>query len=147
MSADNQKQKLDDLSSLVRMDSPEDVWAEANTTLGLFMHQDQLTRTQRVYEHTLALYHFDALPGDCSATLSDSSGASGGPSDGACSFGGAPPPGPAYSESTPFVEAKKMAPKMDKRQVLVVNLSGRGDKDVEEAARILGKDLGKGESE
>lgn len=55
---------------------------------------------------TVALYHFDALPGDCSATLSDSSGASGGPSDGACSFGGAPPPGPAYSESTPFVEAK-----------------------------------------
>ena len=54
---------------------------------------------------------------------------------------------PALESAHALVEAKKMAPKMDKRQVLVVNLSGRGDKDVEEAARILGEDLGKGESE
>ena len=53
---------------------------------------------------------------------------------------------PALESAHALVEAKKMAPKMDKRQVLVVNLSGRGDKDVEEAARILGEDLGKGES-
>jgi tryptophan synthase beta chain len=49
---------------------------------------------------------------------------------------------PALESAHALVEAKKMAPKMDKRQVLVVNLSGRGDKDVEEAARILGEDLG-----
>jgi len=49
---------------------------------------------------------------------------------------------PALESAHAFVEAKKMAPQMDKRQVLVVNLSGRGDKDVEEAARLLGDDLG-----
>ena len=51
---------------------------------------------------------------------------------------------PALESSHALVEAKKIAPQMDKRQVLVVNLSGRGDKDVEEAARLLGADLGKG---
>ena len=51
---------------------------------------------------------------------------------------------PALESAHAFVEAKKMAPQMDKRQVLVVNLSGRGDKDVEEVARLLGDDLGGG---
>jgi len=45
---------------------------------------------------------------------------------------------PALESSHALVEAKKMAPTMDKRDVIVVNLSGRGDKDAEEAARILG---------
>ena len=54
---------------------------------------------------------------------------------------------PALESSHALVEAKKMAPRMEAGRVIVVNLSGRGDKDVEEAARILGEDLGKGESE
>ncbi len=52
---------------------------------------------------------------------------------------------PALESAHALVEAKKMAPTMDKREVLVVNLSGRGDKDVEEAARLLGDRLGGGE--
>ena len=51
---------------------------------------------------------------------------------------------PALESSHALVEAKKMAATMDKRQVIVVNLSGRGDKDVEEVARLLGDDLGQG---
>jgi len=51
---------------------------------------------------------------------------------------------PALESAHALVEAKKMAPQMDKRQVIVVNLSGRGDKDVEEAARLLGDELGEG---
>jgi len=49
---------------------------------------------------------------------------------------------PALESSHALVEAKKMAPEMDRRDVIVVNLSGRGDKDVEEAARLLGDRLG-----
>jgi len=52
---------------------------------------------------------------------------------------------PALESAHALVEAKKMAPKMDRREVIVVNLSGRGDKDVEEAARLLGENLGKSE--
>ncbi|HUU09157.1 MAG TPA: tryptophan synthase subunit beta [Phycisphaerae bacterium] len=51
---------------------------------------------------------------------------------------------PALESSHALVEAKKMAPGMDGSRAIVVNLSGRGDKDVEEVARILGEDLGKG---
>jgi len=49
---------------------------------------------------------------------------------------------PALESAHALVEARKMAPTMGKREVLVVNLSGRGDKDAEEAARILGDELG-----
>ena len=45
---------------------------------------------------------------------------------------------PALESSHALVEAKKMAPTMDGRQVIIVNLSGRGDKDAEEAARVMG---------
>jgi len=51
---------------------------------------------------------------------------------------------PALESAHALVEARKMAAEMDRRDVLVVNLSGRGDKDVEEAARLLGDRLGKG---
>ena len=52
---------------------------------------------------TAALYHFDeASAGPCTGTVSDSSGAAGGPSDGVCNFGGSSPSGPVYSASTPF---------------------------------------------
>jgi tryptophan synthase beta chain len=45
---------------------------------------------------------------------------------------------PALESSHALVEARKVAPTMEKSQVLIVNLSGRGDKDVEEVARLLG---------
>jgi tryptophan synthase beta chain len=48
---------------------------------------------------------------------------------------------PALESAHALVEAKKMAPALGKDGVIIVNLSGRGDKDVEEAARILGEDL------
>jgi tryptophan synthase beta chain len=51
---------------------------------------------------------------------------------------------PALESSHALVEAKKMARKMGRRKVIIVNLSGRGDKDVEEAARLLGGSLEKG---
>jgi tryptophan synthase beta chain len=50
---------------------------------------------------------------------------------------------PALESSHALVEARKMAPQMDSRQVIIVNLSGRGDKDVEEVARLLGDKLRK----
>jgi len=50
---------------------------------------------------------------------------------------------PALESSHALVEARKMAPQMDSRQVIIVNLSGRGDKDVEEVARLLGDKLQK----
>jgi tryptophan synthase beta chain len=50
---------------------------------------------------------------------------------------------PALESSHAIVEARKMAPQMDSRQVVIVNLSGRGDKDVEEVARLLGDKLQK----
>ena len=48
---------------------------------------------------------------------------------------------PALESSHALVEAKKMAPKLGRDKVLVVCLSGRGDKDVEEVALILGEDM------
>ncbi len=52
--------------------------------------------------NTVALYHFDEGPaGPCSGKILDSSGATGGPSEGACKFGGNPA-GPVYSSDTPF---------------------------------------------
>jgi hypothetical protein len=52
---------------------------------------------------TVALYHFDEGPlGPCTGTVLDSSGASGGPSDGLCRYGGVAPAGPVYSANTPF---------------------------------------------
>jgi tryptophan synthase beta chain len=50
---------------------------------------------------------------------------------------------PALESSHALVEARKMAPQVGSRQVIIVNLSGRGDKDVEEAARLLGDKLQK----
>ncbi|MBM4018630.1 MAG: tryptophan synthase subunit beta [Planctomycetes bacterium] len=50
---------------------------------------------------------------------------------------------PALESAHAVVEARKMAPQMNSRQVVIVNLSGRGDKDAEEAARLLGDKIGK----
>ena len=51
---------------------------------------------------------------------------------------------PALEPAHALVEARKMAATMEERQVLLVNLSGRGDKDMEEVARLLGDRLGGG---
>jgi tryptophan synthase beta chain len=50
---------------------------------------------------------------------------------------------PALESSHALVEAGKIAPQMNNRQVIIVNLSGRGDKDAEEVARLLGDKLEK----
>jgi tryptophan synthase beta chain len=50
---------------------------------------------------------------------------------------------PALESSHALVEARKIAPQMNNRQVLIVNLSGRGDKDAEEVALLLGDRLEK----
>jgi len=47
---------------------------------------------------------------------------------------------PALESTHALAYAIKRAPQMDKDQILVVNLSGRGDKDVQQAMKILGVD-------
>ncbi|NJN97631.1 MAG: hypothetical protein HC875_27905 [Anaerolineales bacterium] len=52
--------------------------------------------------NTVALYHFDEGPaGSCTGMILDSSGASGGPSNGVCRFGGSGNAGPVYSTDIP----------------------------------------------
>ncbi len=48
---------------------------------------------------------------------------------------------PALESAHAIAEVMKRAPKMKKNQILVVNLSGRGDKDVQQVARIKGVTL------
>ncbi|RYD35537.1 MAG: tryptophan synthase subunit beta [Verrucomicrobiaceae bacterium] len=49
---------------------------------------------------------------------------------------------PALETSHALAHAKKIAPKMGKDQIIIVNLSGRGDKDVAEATRhIFGEEV------
>jgi tryptophan synthase beta chain len=45
---------------------------------------------------------------------------------------------PALESSHAIAHAAKIAPKMGKDQILLINLSGRGDKDCEEVARLIG---------
>jgi len=55
--------------------------------------------------NTVALYHFDEGPAGLCATnqtILDSSGASGGPSNGTCKPGGSAPAGPVYTTDVPF---------------------------------------------
>ncbi|NLN82899.1 MAG: tryptophan synthase subunit beta [Firmicutes bacterium] len=47
---------------------------------------------------------------------------------------------PAIESSHALAEALKRAPKMSKGEIILVNLSGRGDKDVAMIARYLGRD-------
>jgi len=44
---------------------------------------------------------------------------------------------PALESSHAMAEVRKLAPKMSKDQVIIANLSGRGDKDVAQAARMI----------
>ena len=46
---------------------------------------------------------------------------------------------PALESAHAVAEALKLAPKLGKDKVLVINLSGRGDKDCEEVARLIAK--------
>lgn len=48
---------------------------------------------------------------------------------------------PALESAHAIAEVVKCAPKMKKSQILIVNLSGRGDKDVQQVARIKGVTL------
>ncbi len=48
---------------------------------------------------------------------------------------------PALESSHAIAEAIKLAPKMPKNKIIIVNLSGRGDKDVQHVARIKGIEI------
>jgi len=48
---------------------------------------------------------------------------------------------PALESAHALAEAVKVAPSMGKDKIIIVNLSGRGDKDVEHVARIKGVEL------
>ncbi len=48
---------------------------------------------------------------------------------------------PALESAHAIAEAVKRAPSMSKKSVIIINLSGRGDKDVQEVARIKGINL------
>ena len=48
---------------------------------------------------------------------------------------------PAIESSHALAYARKLAPKMNKDQIIVVNISGRGDKDVAAIARYRGVEL------
>ncbi len=48
---------------------------------------------------------------------------------------------PALEPSHALAQVMKMAPKMDKNKIIVMNLCGRGDKDVFTVGKILGFDL------
>ena len=48
---------------------------------------------------------------------------------------------PAVESAHALAYAMKLAPTMDKDKIIVVNLSGRGDKDVAAIARYSGRDL------
>ena len=45
---------------------------------------------------------------------------------------------PALETAHAFAHVAKIAPKMSKDQLIIVNLSGRGDKDCQEVARLMG---------
>ena len=48
---------------------------------------------------------------------------------------------PALESAHAVAHVMKLAPKLKRSQVIVINLSGRGDKDVHQVARIKGVSL------
>ncbi|MEO6434372.1 MAG: tryptophan synthase subunit beta, partial [Tepidisphaeraceae bacterium] len=48
---------------------------------------------------------------------------------------------PALETAHAFAQAEKLAPTMAKDQIIVINCSGRGDKDCQEVARLIGKQV------
>ena len=60
---------------------------------------------------TVGLFHFDEQgSGNCTGTVTDSSAAAGGATDGVCSFGGVAPAGPIYEASSPFAATAPSVP-------------------------------------
>jgi tryptophan synthase beta chain len=53
---------------------------------------------------------------------------------------------PALEPAHAIAHVVKLAPTLDKDKVVVLNLSGRGDKDCVEVARLLGRDIGGAEA-
>ena len=48
---------------------------------------------------------------------------------------------PALETAHALAYAKKIAPKLDEEEIIVVNLSGRGDKDMANVAKVEGLTL------
>ncbi|TKD14638.1 MAG: tryptophan synthase subunit beta, partial [Mesorhizobium sp.] len=48
---------------------------------------------------------------------------------------------PALESAHAIAHAVKIVPAMDKDQIVIVNLSGRGDKDVHTVANMLGMEI------
>ena len=48
---------------------------------------------------------------------------------------------PAIESAHAVAYAKKLAPTLGKDKIMVINISGRGDKDVAAIARYRGKDI------
>ena len=48
---------------------------------------------------------------------------------------------PALESAHAVAEAIKLAPKLSKDKIIIINLSGRGDKDVQHVANIKGIEL------
>ncbi|KRM88705.1 tryptophan synthase subunit beta [Liquorilactobacillus vini] len=48
---------------------------------------------------------------------------------------------PALESSHAVAQAVKIVPKMDPKQIVIINISGRGDKDVSQVARYLGRKI------
>ena len=48
---------------------------------------------------------------------------------------------PAIESAHAVAYAKKLAPTMDKNQIMVITISGRGDKDCAAIARYRGEDI------
>ena len=48
---------------------------------------------------------------------------------------------PAIESAHAVAHAMKIAPTMDKDKIIVINISGRGDKDVAAIARYMGVDV------
>jgi tryptophan synthase beta chain len=49
---------------------------------------------------------------------------------------------PALESAHAVAHALKIAPRLPRNMNIVINLSGRGDKDCVEVARLLGKQIG-----
>ena len=50
---------------------------------------------------------------------------------------------PAFEPSFAIAQAIKLAKDMSKDKIVVINICGRGDKDIDTAERMLGDKLGK----
>lgn len=48
---------------------------------------------------------------------------------------------PALESSHAVAQAVKMVPKMNPEQIVIINISGRGDKDVNQVAHYLGRKI------